>query len=97
MSWVGTLMPLLEPPDPQHIGDTMTNENEKIKQLEARIKELETKCEELESELEQLDDDIAWNHLTSRAICELQEYLSDKDPSFFCINRINSPTMVGMQ
>jgi len=95
MSWVGTLVPLLEPPDPQHIGDTM--KNEKIKQLEARIEELETKCEELENELENMDSDITSNHKMARAICELQEYLNNKDPSFFCINRINAPTMVGMQ
>ena len=96
MSWVGTLMPLLEPPDPQHTGDTMTNENEKIKQLEARIKELEIKCEELQADLVGIDEDINIPHNMARAICELQEYLSNKDPSFFCINRINAPTRVGM-
>ena len=88
-------MPRQENPDPQHIGDTMTDE--KMKQLEARIEELETKCEELEAELEEMESDIVSNHKMARAICELQEYLRDKDSSFFCINRIHAPTMVGNQ
>ena len=96
MSWVGTLMPLLEPPDPQHIGDTMINENEKIKQLEARIKELEIKCEELQADLVGIDEDIAIPYNMARAICELQEEFVKQFPTTYMVNIINAPTKVGM-
>jgi uncharacterized coiled-coil protein SlyX len=88
-------MPRQENPDPQHIGDTMTDE--KMKQLEARIEELETKCEELEAELDEINGDITNNQRLARAVCELQEELRRKFPDLYLINTINAPTMVGMK
>ena len=88
-------MPRQENPDPQHIGDTMTDE--KMKQLEARIEELETKCEELEAELEEMNGDITSNHRLARAVCELQEELEKQFPTIYIANKIHAPTMVGMK
>ncbi len=95
MSWVGTLKPQLEPPDPQLIGDTMTNE--KIKELEARIIELEELVQGLNDEIDVMMDENRTTNKMARAICELQEELRRKFPDLYLINKINAPTMVGMQ
>jgi len=68
-------------------------ENEEQKEKIAR---LENKLRSLEMNLNEVLDDVADGGRMARAICELQEYLSDKDSSFFCVNKINAPTRVGM-
>lgn len=76
---------------------TMTDENEKTKELEARITELESMCEELESELEDIQSAIVSNSMIARAVCELQEELEKQFPTIYIANKIHAPTMVGMK
>ena len=71
--------------------------DEKIKQLEARITELEELVQQLNDEIDVMADENRTTHKMARAICELQEELQRKFPELYFINRINAPTMVGMQ
>ena len=91
-------MPRQENPDPQYIGDTMTNE--KVKQLEARIDELQKKLKDLDAEasarIDALEEDLYNATKLARAVCELQEELQRKIPDLYLINKINAPTRVGM-
>ena len=97
MSWVGTLKPQLEPPDPQLIGDTMTNDNEKIKENEARIIELEELVQTLNDEIDAMMDENRTAHTLARAVCELQEELVKQFPTIYIANKIDAPTRVGMK
>lgn len=96
MSWVGTLKPQLEPPDPQPIGDTMTNENEKTKELEARIVELEELVQQLNDEIDVVVNESVVVKNMARAVCELQEELLKQFPAIYIANKIHAPTRVGM-
>ena len=87
MSWVGTLKPHLEPPDPQLIGDTMTNENEKTKENEARIIELEELVQTLNDEIDAMMDENRTAHTLARA----------QFPTIYIANKIDAPTRVGME
>ena len=97
MSWVGILKPQLELPDPQLIGDTMTNENEKINELEARIIELEEIVETLNGEIDVMMDNNSVANNMARAVCELQEQLKKQFPTIYIANKIDAVTRVGMK
>tara|TARA_R100000908_G_scaffold65255_2_gene53415 strand:- start:1865 stop:2086 length:222 start_codon:yes stop_codon:yes gene_type:complete len=71
--------------------------NEKIKELEARIIELEELVQGLNDEIDVMMDENRTTNKMARAICELQEELRRKFPDLYLINKINAPTMVGMQ
>jgi len=74
--------------------------DEKVKQLEARIDELQKKLEDLDAEasarIDALELDLYNATRLARAVCELQEELQRKMPDLYLINKIDAPTMVGM-
>ena len=86
-------MPLLEPPDPQPIGDTMTEK--RMEELEARINELNEQVRSLRLRVRELEEEEASFLKLAQAISELQDEVAKANPDIMLINRLHIPTKVG--
>lgn len=87
------MKPQWEPHDPQNYGDTMTEQEDYIRKLEARIEKLEKKVETINADLNSLEDELPMGNDLAKAIHEIQQELQKQGVTI--INPIYAPTMVG--
>jgi len=87
------LKPQWEPPDPQNYGDTMTEQEDYIRKLEARIEKLEKKVETINADLNSLEDEMPMGGDLAKAIHEIQQEMQKQGITI--INPIYAPNMVG--
>ena len=87
------MKPQWELPDPQNYGDTMTEQEDYIRKLEARIEKLEKKVNTINADLNSLEDDMISGSNLAKAIHEIQQEMQKQGITI--INPIYAPTKVG--